>query len=134
MKRILPLVLLAITTSAFAQKDSTKNAGHNIRQFWMVILKTGPQDKVIRDSTERSKLFGGHFANMNRLHAEGILKVAGPFGKNELGWRGLFILDCKTREEAESYVRTDPTVAAGIFIYDIVPWFSEPSGSFMPKE
>ena len=63
---------------------------------------------------------------------EGILKVAGPFGKNDFTWRGLFILDCASREEAEKHVKTDPSVAAGVFIYDIVPWYGEPSGSFKP--
>ncbi|MBK7289919.1 MAG: hypothetical protein IPI78_06590 [Chitinophagaceae bacterium] len=98
----------------------------------MVILKTGPMDKEIKDSTERSKLFAGHFGNMERLHNEGVLKVAGPFGKNDFTWRGLFILDCKTIEEAEDFVKTDPTVKSGVFIYDIVPWYGEPSGSFVP--
>lgn len=57
---------------------------------------------------------------MEKLHKEGILKVAGPFGKNDFTWRGLFILDCASRE-AEKHVKTDPSVAAGVFIYDIVP-------------
>jgi hypothetical protein len=36
-----------------------------------------------------------------------------------------------TKEEAKDYVKTDPSVIAEIFIVDIVPWFSEPSGSFV---
>ncbi len=126
------LVLLLFNQLSYSQKDSTKKSEPNIKQFWLVILKTGPNDKTITDSTERSKIFAGHFSNMERLHKEGILKVAGPFGKNDFTWRGLFILDCKTKEEAESHVKTDPSVAAGVFIYDIVPWYGEPSGSFVP--
>ena len=102
-----------------------------IKQFWLVIIKTGPKDKEITDSTERSKVFAGHFSNMERLHSEGILKAAGPFGKNDFTWRGLFILDCKTKEDAENYVKTDPAVAAIVFIVDIVPWSSQASGSFV---
>jgi uncharacterized protein YciI len=68
---------------------------------------------------------------MERLYKEGILKAAGPFGKNDFTWRGLFVLDCKTREEAEQYLKTDPSIAAGVFITDIVPWYSEPTGSFV---
>ena len=134
MKRlIIVFCLISIGITGFSQKDSTsKNPGQKIKQFWLVILKTGPRDKEITDSIERKKIFAGHFSNMTRLHQEGILKAAGPFGKNDLTWRGLFILDCKTREEAEMYVNTDPAVAAGVFIVDIVPWFSEPSGSFKP--
>ena len=127
------LLLLCITAFlSGVTAQGSKNSEPNVKQFWMVILKTGPQDKQIKDSTERSQLFKGHFSNMERLHAEGVLKVAGPFGKNDFTWRGLFILDCATREEAEQYVNTDPTVKAGVFIYDIVPWYGEPSGSFVP--
>ena len=135
MKNILVLIncLFILNISAFCQKDSTAiKAEPKVKQFWMVILKTGPMDKEIKDSTERSKLFAGHFGNMERLHNDGVLKVAGPFGKNDFTWRGLFILDCKTIEEAEDFVKTDPTVKSGVFIYDIVPWYGEPSGSFVP--
>ena len=127
--------MFLVGISAYCQKDSTsKKPEEKIKQFWLVILKTGPNDKTITDTAERNKIFTGHFANMGRLHSEGILKAAGPFGKNDFSWRGLFILDCKTKEEAEAYVKTDPSVAAGVFIVDIVPWYSEPSGSFAPRE
>ena len=102
-----------------------------IDQYWLVILKTGPKDMLITDTAERRKIFEGHFANIMRLYKEGIIKAAGPFGKNDLTWRGLFIFDCKTREEAEQYVQTDPSVKAGVFIIDIVPWYSEAVGSFV---
>ena len=135
MKNIFFLVcsILLLNIAAQCQKDSlAKKPEQKIKQFWLVILKTGLKDKEITDTAERNKIFAGHFANMGRLHSEGVLKAAGPFGKNDFTWRGLFILDCKTKEEAEAYVKTDPSVAAGVFIVDIVPWYSEPSGSFAP--
>jgi uncharacterized protein len=135
MKKILSIIVLFMLfgISSYCQKDSTaKSPEEKIKQFWLVVLKTGTKDKEITDTAQRNKIFAGHFGNMERLYNEGILKVAGPFGKNDFTWRGLFILDCKTKEEAEAYVKTDPAVAAGVFIVDIVPWFSEPSGSFVP--
>ena len=133
-RKIINLVCVLLFSQALlSQKDSaSKKNEPNIKQFWLVVLKTGPNDKSITDTAERKKIFAGHFANMERLYYDGVLKVAGPFGKNDLSWRGLFIIDCKTKEEAEGFVKTDPGVAAGIFIYDIVPWFGEPSGSFVP--
>jgi uncharacterized protein len=135
MKKSIPAIffLLLICQAVFSQKDSTcKKIEEKIKQFWLVMIKTGPKDKEITDSTERSKIFAGHFSNMTRLHKEGVLKIAGPFGKNDFTWRGLFVLDCKTKEEAENYVNTDPAVAAGVFVVDIVPWYAEPSGSLAP--
>ena len=127
------IAFLILSQSSFCQKDTSgKKMEEKIKQFWLVIIKTGPKDKEITDTTERAKIFAGHFSNMERLYNEGILKAAGPFGKNDFTWRGLFIYDCKTLEEAETYVKTDPAVAAGIFIVDIVPWYSEATGSFTP--
>jgi uncharacterized protein YciI len=134
MKNISLLIisLIVLNISSYCQKDTaSKKTEPNIKQFWLVVLKTGPQDKIITDTTERKKIFAGHFSNMEKLHSEGILKAAGPFGKNDFSWRGLFILDCKTREDAETYVKTDPAISAGVFIVDIVPWYSEASGSFV---
>ena len=42
----------------------------------------------------------------------------------------LFLI-VKTKEEAEKYAATDPAVAAGLFAVDLVPWYSEPSESFI---
>lgn len=135
MKKLILTIFsfLMISQVAFCQKDSTgKKMEEKVKQFWLVMIKTGPKDKEITDTTERNKIFAGHFSNMERLQTEGILKAAGPFGKNDFTWRGLFILDCKTREEVETHVKTDPAIAAGVFIVDIVPWYSQPSGSFVP--
>jgi uncharacterized protein len=130
---LLAICLIVLNISSYCQKDTaSKKTGPNIKQFWLVVLKTGPMDKEITDTVRRKEIFAGHFSNMERLYNDGILKAAGPFGKNELTWRGLFIMDCKTKEEAENYVKTDPAVAAGVFVVDIVPWYSEPSGSFVP--
>jgi uncharacterized protein YciI len=133
-KLLLPLIsLLFLSLVCFSQKDSTvTKAVPKIKQFWMVILKTGPNDKEITDTAQRNKIFADHFANMERLYNEGFLKAAGPFGKNDFSWRGLFIFDCTTKEEAAALVATDPGVAAGIFIVDIVPWYSQATGSFVP--
>jgi uncharacterized protein YciI len=135
--------ILLVIKNGFAQVDARmqpadatgetvkteKKASEKIEQYWFVILKTGP--KPILDSAHKVKLFEGHMANIKRLYNAGILKVAGPFGKNDLKWRGIFILDCKTKEEAEKIVATDPAVEAGLFAVDIVPWFSEATGSFI---
>ena len=100
-----------------------------IEQYFFVLLKTGPKQDF--DSAQKAELFKGHMANINRLYYEGIIKVAGPFGENVLAWRGIFVFDCKTKEEAAKVARTDPAIAAGLFTVDIVPWYSSPIGSFI---
>lgn len=117
------------TEPAASAEKKDKSPETKIEQYWLVILKTGSKKTDI-DSATRSELFKGHMANIERLYYDGVLKVAGPFGKNDFKWRGLFIFDCKTKEEVEKLVASDPTVAAGIFDVDIVPWYGEPIGSF----
>ncbi|MEW6652027.1 MAG: YciI family protein [Bacteroidota bacterium] len=92
-----------------------------MKNYVFVILKTGPA--VIEKKETRDSLFAGHMKNINRLAGENKLIVAGPFGKNDLKYRGLFILDVKTIEEAKELVNTDPAVAAKIFDVELIPWY-----------
>ena len=90
----------------------------------LVILKTGPKDKEITEKEKRNELFKGHFSNMEAMEKAGKLKLAGPFAtKNTLQYRGIFLLDVKTEDEAKSLLENDPTVKNGIFEYEILPWY-----------
>ena len=51
------------------------------------------------------------------------LLVAGPFGNNDSGYRGLFIFNVTTVEEAQKLVESDPAVKAGVFIAELTPWY-----------
>jgi uncharacterized protein len=106
--------------SQLAKKLGADERG--MRNYVMCILKTGPKDAEIKGD-ERKKAFDGHFANINRLAAEGKLAVAGPFGKNDKTYRGLYIFAVTTLEEAEKLVVLDPAVKAGIFVYELTPWY-----------
>ena len=87
-----------------------------MRSYVFCVLKTGPAK--ITDAAERSKIFRGHFSNMGKLAEEGKLVLAGPFGDAE-PWRGMYIFNVTTIEEAEKLVKSDPAVEAGIFVYEL---------------
>lgn len=72
-----------------------------MKSYVLVILKTGPNDATVKGK-EREEIFAGHMANIGRLAEEGKLAVAGPFGTNEKGFRGLFILNVAGVEEAQT--------------------------------
>jgi uncharacterized protein len=101
--------------------DSLGADDNGMKSYVLVILKTGPV--VIEDKDLRAKLFKGHMDNINRLVKENKLVVAGPFDKNELTYRGLFILNVKTIEEAKTICQTDPAVKEGIFDVELLPWY-----------
>jgi uncharacterized protein YciI len=93
-----------------------------MRNYVLCILKTGPKDAEIKGD-QRKEIFAGHFANIGRLADEGKLVVAGPFGKNDKNFRGLYIFNVATIEEAEKLVQLDPAVKAGVFVPDLTPWY-----------
>ena len=93
-----------------------------MKRYVLCILKTGPKDAEIKGD-ERAKIFEGHFANIVRLGDEGKLAVAGPFGKNDKSYRGLYIFNVPTIEEAEKLVALDPAVKAGVFVPDLTLWY-----------
>ncbi len=125
------LMLLAVTVFAAGQKtdhEYDSALAHQLgademgmKTYILVILKTGPakiSDKALRDS-----LFIGHFSNMDRLAAEKKLILAGPMAENENEYRGLFLFDVKTIEEAEELLKGDPTVTSKIFDTELYRWY-----------
>jgi len=131
MKYLVAIILFLSVCSINAQTinpqydkalaDSLGADENGMKGYIFVILKTGKNTTV--DKEEKTKLFQGHMNNIKRLVAEGKLFVAGPFGKNELTYRGLFILNVKTVEEAKQLCDTDPAIKAGIFDVELIPWY-----------
>ena len=110
----------------FDQKlaDSLGADKMGMKNYMLVILKTGPEDSKITEKTQRAELFKGHFSNMNEMEKSGKLKLAGPFStKNSLGYRGIFLLDVKTEDEAKLLLQNDPTIKNKIFEVEILPWY-----------
>jgi uncharacterized protein YciI len=95
---------------------------NGMRRYVLVILKTGPKDAEFKGD-DRKALFKGHMDNINRLAKEGKLAVAGPFSDPEKKYRGLFVLAVPTVEEAKLLAETDPTIRAGVFVVEYIPWF-----------
>jgi uncharacterized protein YciI len=128
-KTLLPAFLvLGISISAFSQtpqqpKNPNFDAGlakklgadeRGMRNYVFVVLKTGPKDTEIKGK-DRDEIFKGHFANINRLAEEGKLTVAGPFDGVE-GWRGMFIFNVSTVDDAKTLTATDPVIKSGIMV------------------
>ena len=124
------LLALALVCPAIAQEPAfdpelAKRLGadeRGMKTYVLCILKTGPKDAEIKGD-ERKKVFAGHFENIGRLADEGKLVVAGPFGKNDKSFRGLYIFNVATIEEAEKLVMLDPAVQAGVFVPDLTLWY-----------
>lgn len=129
--RNLLVILALLCASAVAAQERAfdpelaKKLGadeRGMKMYVFCILKTGPKDAEIKGD-QRKEIFAGHFANISRLADEGKLAVAGPFGKNDKDYRGLYIFNVATIEEAEKLVMLDPAVKAGVFVPELTPWY-----------
>ena len=101
--------------------DSLGADEYGMKYYVLVILKTGTvtiEKKEITDS-----LFAGHLANIGRLARDGKLVVAGPLKKNENDYRGIFILNANTKEEANVLLATDPAISAGLLTSELFEWY-----------
>jgi uncharacterized protein YciI len=104
---IIVLVVLVMLCGGCATRDRA--------DFVFVNLKSGPTSGS-GTKDERQKMFAGHMANINRLAGEKKLLIAGPFAApTDKTWRGLFVLDTGSLDEARAWVDTDPGVIAGEF-------------------
>lgn len=124
-----------MATLSFAQQKITEKPKFNqelatslgadkygMKAYTIIMLTTG--SAKIEDKAKMEELMKGHMTNIGKLANEGKIIVAGPFlEKNKENYRGMFIFNTKSKEEAESWVKTDPAVAAGVFSYEIFPWY-----------
>ena len=138
-KHFLLLILLFFGAGAIAQTNPDYDAElakklgadeYGMKQYILVILKTG--SAKIEDKAKLNLLFKGHMDNINKLADEGKLAVAGPFMKNDANYRGIFILDVKTIEEAQALLENDPTIKEKIFEAELIPWYGSAAlGQYM---
>jgi uncharacterized protein YciI len=106
--------------SVLAKKLNADQYG--MKRYYLVILKTGSAE--ITDKAKLDSLFDGHMKNILSLASQNKLSIAGPLSKNERSYRGIFILNTDSREEAEKMVAGDPAVQANIFTAEYYPWYA----------
>jgi len=140
MKYILIIILTLTANLIFGQSQSEKdtlNANPNydktladklggddygMKSYFLVILKTGTNTTSDKELINVS--FRGHLDNINNLVEEGKIILAGPLGKNENSYRGIFILNnIISIEEAKELLQTDLAIKNGLLDYDIFTWY-----------
>ncbi|MGV2452602.1 UNVERIFIED_CONTAM: YciI family protein [Ralstonia mannitolilytica] len=126
---------LFLSAFSFAQEKKAEKPKYNqelatslgadkygMKPYTIVMLTSGTTK--IEDKAKMGELMKGHMSNIGKLANEGKIVVAGPFlEKNKENYRGMFIFNTKSKEEAEQWVKTDPAVQAGVFSYEIFPWY-----------
>ncbi|NRR29598.1 hypothetical protein HSX11_05290 [Oxalobacteraceae bacterium] len=113
------LALVTLALSAQAQTvplydgELARSLGgddNGMRRYVFVVLRTGPNK--VPAGKERTDMFEGHMANIQRLANEGKLAYAGPLDGVD-GARGIFIFAVDSIDEAKKFVATDPVIIKG---------------------
>lgn len=130
-KSLFLLLLFSFSTAVFAQETPSTydeklakslNADeYGMKKYVFCLLKTGSNTTATKEETQ--KLFEGHMANINKLALEGKLVVAGPFMKNERNYRGIYIFNAASIEEAKAFVATDPAVQSKLLEAELTIWY-----------
>lgn len=141
MKKLLFALLILAGFSASAQADNpnydkalAERLGadeRGMKSYILAILKTGPNK--VQDKAKVNELFRGHMDNIQRLSDEGKLYMAGPFGKNDKEYRGLYIFNVKTIEEAQALLETDPMIKENVLVAEMYPWYGSAGLGILPE-
>lgn len=143
MKKVFIVFSLSMIFFATAQSQSaTENYDsvlakklhadeYGMKNYIFVILKSG--SNTITDKTAEDSIFHGHLNNTGCLANEGKLLLAGPFGKNDNNYRGIFVLNVATIEEAKKLLETDPAIHAKLLEPEMYLWYGTASLQQIPS-
>jgi len=130
-KFLLAFYFLLFNTVVFSQETEAKydeNLAkslhadeYGMKKYVFCLLKSGSNTTASKE--ESKKLFEGHMANIGKLAKEGKLVVAGPFMKNDRNYRGIYVFNVETVEEAKKLVETDPAIKANLLEAELTPWY-----------
>ena len=119
--RLLTVLIVLLTTApaVLAQQEP----GHKLVEFHMALFKHGP--KWTADENETTKrLRKEHVKYVLSLFDSGKAVIAGPFTDGgEID--GVFVFRAKSAAEAKAWAEAGPTVAAGVHVAEMHPWWSE---------
>jgi uncharacterized protein len=132
MKTILTILIVPfIIVTAFGQNtnpnyDSTlaKTFGaddYGMKKYILVLLKTGSNETT--DEEFINNCFRGHLENIGRMVDSGKLIVAGPLGKNDNSYRGIFILNINATEEVAELLQSDPAIKEKLLEAELYHWY-----------
>lgn len=138
MKRIFIFFTFLISSNLMGQQsfdpalaEKYQADEYGMKTYIIAFLKRGAEVENYSPE-ERSEIQKKHMANIQILAATGKLILAGPF-INDLDFRGIFLFDVSTIEEAEALTATDPAVQAGVLSMDLKSWYGSAALTSIPE-
>src|SRR5688500_1256492 len=122
MKKLLVLLTLLCAVVPVTAQQQKPEPQHKLLEFQMALLKRGPKE-LPRD-WEMSPLRQQHLAYVQSLLESDKAMIAGKI-KDDPELRGVLIFRTKSADEARGWITADPAVAAGQYVVEMHPWWSE---------
>lgn len=94
---------------------------YGMKMYVLVILKTGENKSTDKSLIQAS--FRGHMNNISAMEKDGKLVLAGPIQKNPQSYRGIFILNVPSFEEAEKLLAKDGAIKEGFLTYELLNYY-----------
>ena len=117
--------LLATSPSVLSQekKETKTEPEHKLVEFHMALLKHGPKWTTAKNA-DTKRLHAQHVEYVTSLLDSGKAVIAGPLTDGgEID--GVFVFRAATADLAKAWAEADPSVAAGLHIVEMHPWWSE---------
>ena len=103
---------------------------YGMRRYIIAFLKSGPNTDLSPE--ELRDLQAAHMKNIGAMADAGKLAVAGPF-IGDKDYRGIYIFNVETLEEAEALTKSDPAVQAGSLIMELKEWYGSAALMAVPE-
>jgi uncharacterized protein YciI len=94
---------------------------YGMKNYVFVLLVPGANN--LEKGEVRDSIIKGHIKNIWRLFDAGKMIIAGPFDDNEKSYRGIFILNVKTIDEAKELLQTDPAIQSKVLDAELYKWY-----------
>jgi uncharacterized protein YciI len=132
MKKLILFILIVVVCSNLIAQNGTqvydsvlaKTLGadeYGMKAYIFVLLIPGINH--LEKGAKRDSIFRGHLKNIGKLAEAGKLVIAGPLGDNDRSYRGIFILNVKTIEEAKELLQTDPAIQSKVLDAELYEWY-----------
>ena len=127
-QKLLTLLFFFIASSVFAQQSKPLNEQYEMKTYYLVFLKKGPNRT--QDSTTTAKIQEQHMAHLTKMAGEKKMCIAGPLMDNT-DIRGICVYNTASLEEAKQLAEDDPAVKSGRLTVEIHPWYAA-KGTCLP--
>lgn len=121
---LISAIIVAQNTNPNYDSTLAKKLGaddYGMKGYVLVMLKTGTNTTATK--TEIDRCFRSHMNNINAMVKTGELIVAGPMGKNDHSYRGIFILNVDSIEKAKELLKADAAVNYQILEAEYFNWY-----------